>query len=76
MPKRGPNDLTLSVSLRQEWESMSAEERVETTKDRFEQLKENRVVKNLGRHTEEESAFHDAQATLTRVEDEVNIVSL
>ena len=68
--------MTLSISLRKEWESMSAEEQIETTKDRFAQLKENRAVKNLGRHTEEEMAFHDAQATLARVEDEVNIVSL
>lgn len=70
--RKGPNDEKLSVSLRAEWGALSEAQRVEATKERFAQLKENRKIRAVGRHTEEESAFHDAQATLTRVENEVN----
>lgn len=72
--RKGPNDEELRVSLRAEWEAMSKAEQEAVTKDRMVQLKENRVVRCLGKHTEEETAFHDAQATLARVENEVNTV--
>ena len=50
---------------------MSEAQREESTATRFAQLEKNRELKRLAEHTEEESAFYDAQATLARVENEV-----
>lgn len=70
--RRGPNDKDLRVLLRAEWAALSKEEQKTVTKDRFQQLTDNRKIRRVGKHIEEETAFHDAQATLTRIENEVN----
>ena len=69
--KKSVGDTEVMQQLRAEWEMMSEEEQEEFTRDRVQQLQEDRKVKTIGTHTVAANAFQDASQTIVKVEDTV-----
>ena len=64
----------LSRMWRNEWNSMTAEEQTALTEDAVKELEEQRESRNLSAQNTAISAFNDASAVLSRIEEEVSLV--
>lgn len=72
MTKKKASDPDMSLMLKNTWKSMSEEEQDKFTSARVEEMTEAREVRNVAKHNSAIAAFHDVQATLRRIENEVS----
>lgn len=71
-PKKTIGDVEVKEMIKNKWASMSKEEQEAATNERIQEMEEDREVEALGKHTTENSSFHDVKATVEVVENQVS----
>lgn len=69
--KKKVNDPIFSAQISEEWKRMSADEKIEVTKDQVARMTEDRETRVTGENNTGISAFHDCRATLEHIEKQV-----
>ena len=65
-------DPVVNEELKTSWALLSEEEKTAATQGKVKVMAAERETEDLGSHSTDMSAFHDTQATLRRVENEVS----